>query len=147
MPTRRQFVQRTGTAAVAAAVAACGGGDGATGPGGGGNGGGNCNPAPGDVTIPLPAVGQTVNISGVGLGCQGVAVTRQSDTSVVAVSRQCTHQQCTVGLPPGPGQNMTCPCHGSVFTTSGSVVNGPATASLRSYASRIEGSNVVVTVS
>jgi cytochrome b6-f complex iron-sulfur subunit len=53
-------------------------------------------------------------------------------TNIVALSSICTHQGCTVGYNPSRG-DIECPCHGSVFSTSGSVLNGPATSPLRSY--------------
>jgi Rieske Fe-S protein len=100
-------------------------------------------------TIPLMGVGATVAIDGVGLGGYGVAVTRLSPTNVIAVSRVCTHAACEVNLPASPGQNMVCPCHGSVFTTGGAVVQGPAGAPLTTYSATIDAatSTVVVTVS
>ena len=53
-------------------------------------------------------------------------------TSIVALSSICTHQGCTVGYNQGKGY-IECPCHGSVFSTSGSVLAGPALSPLRSY--------------
>jgi cytochrome b6-f complex iron-sulfur subunit len=101
-------------------------------------------------------VGETIEIPRVGLGEHGVAVTRLSTTAVVAVSMECTHQGCKVALPGSPsgnptcewpGANLNCPCHCSSFTTTGTVVNGPATRNLKTYAARIVGSEVVVTLS
>ena len=53
-------------------------------------------------------------------------------TKIVALSAICTHQGCTVGYNPGAG-DIECPCHGSTFTLSGNVTNGPAFSPLRSY--------------
>jgi len=53
-------------------------------------------------------------------------------TSFVALSSICTHQGCTVGYNSGVG-NIQCPCHGSEYSTSGSVINGPAPLPLHSY--------------
>ena len=44
-----------------------------------------------------------------------------------AASAVCTHLGCTVNL---SGVGFHCPCHGSVFDTSGAVVSGPAPNSL-----------------
>jgi Rieske Fe-S protein len=137
MTTRREFVRRAALATGALAAVACGG-DGGTGPGG----------TPVTLRVALPAVGETVNVAG-GQGGQGIAVTRLSASSVIAVSRRCTHQGCTVGLPPSSLANMSCPCHGSVFTVSGAVVNGPAGSPLLVYPATIDTatSEVVITVS
>jgi len=53
-------------------------------------------------------------------------------TKIVALSAICTHQGCTVGFNSGKN-DIECPCHGSVFSTSGSVLNGPAASPLHSY--------------
>lgn len=53
-------------------------------------------------------------------------------TKIVALSAICTHQGCTVGYQ-SAADDIECPCHGSVFSTTGSVINGPASSPLRSY--------------
>ena len=142
MPTRRQFLAAAAASAAslaaAAALDACGA---------------PLAPSsdivgPPTVRIPLPSVGQTVGVDGVGEGGQGIAVTRVSDASVAAVSRLCTHQACTIELPaPSPGGYMICPCHGSLFTVQGAVVRGPAGSPLRTFAAGIDLPNnqVVIT--
>ena len=141
--TRRVFVVATG-ATVAGTLAGCGGGGGSpTAP--------SAPPTPptitGEVRVPLMGVGETVtafaNLVG---GLQTpMAVTRVSQTEVVAVSRVCTHEGCVVELPRSAGATLDCPCHGSRFRTTGQVVNGPATRALFPFPARIDGSVVVIT--
>jgi cytochrome b6-f complex iron-sulfur subunit len=50
----------------------------------------------------------------------------------IALDSTCTHEGCTISYD-SASNNLPCPCHGSVFATSGSVVNGPATLALKSY--------------
>ncbi len=131
MPTRRQFVVTTASAFAATALGACGA---PTAPGSGIVG-------PSTVKIPLMAVGATVGVDGVGEGGQGMAVTRLTTTSVVAVSRQCTHAGCTVALPSSPGGDLFCPCHGSAFSLQGAVLQGPAISALRKFPAAIDTTN------
>ena len=87
MTTRRAFLAGT-AAALGSAAAACGGDGTPTSQGG-----------TTTIRAPLPAVGVTVNVAG-GAANLGIALTRLSTTSVVAVSRRCTHEGCRVDLPP-----------------------------------------------
>jgi len=142
---RRRFVVIATEATVASALAGCGGGSPSspsptpaptpTGP-------------PNTVRIPLMGVGQSVAISVnlVGALATPVAVTRLSETTVVAVSRVCTHEGCTVGLPGSAAGTLDCPCHGSRFTVNGQVVNGPAARPLASFPAVIQGNEVVITL-
>lgn len=57
-----------------------------------------------------------------------VVVTQPAPADFRAFSAICTHQGCTVG--DVQGGTINCPCHGSKFSTDGSVVNGPATTPL-----------------
>ena len=131
MPTRREFVATAAAALATSALNACGV---PVGPG-------SALVGPQVVKIALPAVGQTVGVDGVGEGGQGMAVTRLSATAVVAVSRQCTHQGCTLALPASPGGLLACPCHASLFTVQGAVVQGPASSALRTFAAVIDVAN------
>lgn len=53
-------------------------------------------------------------------------------TGYVALSSICTHQGCTVAYN-GTANKIQCPCHGSEYSTTGSVLAGPAPAPLESY--------------
>jgi cytochrome b6-f complex iron-sulfur subunit len=63
----------------------------------------------------------------------------------VALSNVCTHQGCTVAYNAGAG-NIQCPCHGSVYTTNGSVIAGPAPRALKSYPVTLTGSILAISV-
>jgi glycine/D-amino acid oxidase-like deaminating enzyme/nitrite reductase/ring-hydroxylating ferredoxin subunit len=58
-----------------------------------------------------------------------VAVARDHQGQVHAVSAICTHLGCVVGFNDGD-QTWDCPCHGSRFALDGSVLDGPATEPL-----------------
>jgi Rieske Fe-S protein len=104
-------------------------------------------PITGEIHLPLMNVGETVGTSAnlVGGLSTPIAVTRVSQTEVVAVSRVCTHQGCIVDLPRSAGATLDCPCHGSRYLTTGQVVNGPAARNLFQFPARIQGDEVIVT--
>ena len=56
----------------------------------------------------------------------------------LALSSVCTHQGCEVSYNHG-NSNLPCPCHGSVFNTTGSVLQGPASSPLTKYEVTQEG--------
>ena len=56
----------------------------------------------------------------------------------LALSSVCTHEGCEVSYNHG-NSNLPCPCHGSVFNTTGSVLQGPASSPLRNYEVTQEG--------
>jgi cytochrome b6-f complex iron-sulfur subunit len=134
----------TSGAAAAAVVTGCGGGSPA-----GPTPGPAPTPAPtppaNEVRLPLPALGQTVPASGIVLRDPiPLAVTRLEASQVVAVTRVCTHEGCTVDLPRQSLGTLDCPCHGSRYLVTGEVVNGPAPRNLFSFPTRIENGEVVV---
>ncbi|RDI95614.1 ubiquinol-cytochrome c reductase iron-sulfur subunit [Meiothermus sp. QL-1] len=57
-------------------------------------------------------------------------VQRLGEIFLVAFSRTCTHQGCTVPLPDQRGI-MECNCHGSQFRADGTLLRGPASTDLR----------------
>jgi Rieske Fe-S protein len=61
--------------------------------------------------------------------------------AIAALSALCTHLECTVL--PATGM-LRCPCHGSAFDLSGTLLQGPATANLSRYAVTFDGTTVTV---
>lgn len=143
VPTRREFCAHTcqalSVAALAGAAAACGGDGSPTSPSGGSS-------APAMATISGTVAGRTVTVT-VGTGALATngsaaliqtslgsfAAFRQADNSVNVVTATCTHEGCTVSA--FANNRFVCPCHGSQFSTSGAVANGPATRALQSFPS------------
>lgn len=144
MPSRREFVVTT--AAAVAAAAGCGGGGSPTAPTPAATPTPAGTPSPNELRVPLPALGLTVGATGQLLTPLPLAVTRLTETKVVAVSRICTHEGCTVSLPVASLLTLDCPCHGSRFQVTGQVVNGPAARPLASFPTVIDGDQVVVTL-
>lgn len=79
-------------------------------------------------------------------GGRNVVIIRQNETEFLVVTAVCTHQGCDVNLPTSLGANIQCPCHGAQFSsTSGDVVQGPATLPLKKYPYRFDAArNVLV---
>jgi cytochrome b6-f complex iron-sulfur subunit len=71
------------------------------------------------------------NAGGFIITSQGIIVAN-TPAGYVAIDSTCTHQGCTIAYS-STNNNFPCPCHGSVFSTTGSVVNGPALTPLKSY--------------
>ena len=65
----------------------------------------------------------------------------------VVVSSRCNHQNCEVAAPASPGENLVCPCHLSEFSsTDGTLLVGPATASLVKYNSSFDSTTKILTI-
>jgi cytochrome b6-f complex iron-sulfur subunit len=63
------------------------------------------------------------------------AAIQHTQEGLIAISLVCTHLGCTVEENQ-EGDGFTCPCHGSRYSKSGNVLEGPATKTLARY--RIE---------
>jgi cytochrome b6-f complex iron-sulfur subunit len=59
-----------------------------------------------------------------------IALFKLSDQQFYAVLLRCTHQSCALDV---AGSIYTCPCHGSEFSTTGEVLEGPADQPLKTY--------------
>lgn len=78
------------------------------------------------------AANAALNTPGGSLITKGIIVANTGNNVFVALDSVCTHQGCTIGYDL-TANDFPCPCHGSVFSTTGSVINGPATIALKSY--------------
>jgi glycine/D-amino acid oxidase-like deaminating enzyme/nitrite reductase/ring-hydroxylating ferredoxin subunit len=59
------------------------------------------------------------------LGKGNIAVRKDANGSLHALSASCTHEGCTVTWN-NADQTWDCPCHGSIFSADGQVIHGPA---------------------
>lgn len=73
-----------------------------------------------------------------------IIIIRTGTSTYVALSSVCTHQSCTVAYS-SADDKIKCPCHGSMFSTGGSVVQGPAPTSLKSYTVTLSGTTLKIT--
>jgi cytochrome b6-f complex iron-sulfur subunit len=93
-----------------------------------------------DSASPLAAVGGAAMVT---VSTGSYLVARTSQTTVTTVTSVCTHEGCAVT---GFANSVyVCPCHGSEFSTSGAVVQGPAASALRQFPTTF--ANNVVTIS
>ena len=76
---------------------------------------------------------------------EGSIIIINTGDGFLALSSKCTHSGCTVNYDHSSG-NLPCPCHGSVFSTSGSVLNGPADSPLKKYDITQEGDILTITL-
>jgi len=90
-------------------------------------------PAGTKITLDLTTTDYSaLNSTGGSVVVQNIIVVNTGGGVFVALSSVCTHQGCTVNYS-SSGSNFVCPCHGSSYTLTGSVVNGPAELPLKSY--------------
>ena len=91
----------------------------------------------------LLVVGGALALGSNVIDSKGILLYRQSDTNVLAFSRNCTHNSCTIDS--FQNGTSTCPCHGSQFNTSGNFVVGPAVNPLTQYSAAIADNIVTIT--
>lgn len=70
-----------------------------------------------------------------------VYVLAQPDGSFIALSPICTHRGCTVDV---QGDRLVCPCHGSTYDRTGTVLRGPAERALARYRVHMTDSRVLM---
>lgn len=74
---------------------------------------------------------------------QGVIVARTMSGNYIAVAQACTHAGATVAYRSAQN-NFYCNAHGSVFSSSGNVTNGPASFPLKHYTCTLNGTSLRV---
>ncbi|MFZ9661712.1 MAG: ubiquinol-cytochrome c reductase iron-sulfur subunit [Chitinophagaceae bacterium] len=73
----------------------------------------------------------------------GVIVARTLSGQLIAVSESCPHQGVAVVFDENQGI-FVCNAHGSRFTSTGSVINGPANSPLKQYTVTVNGNIVTI---
>ena len=64
-----------------------------------------------------------------------------------AIGNKCTHMGCKLSEGEMDGENVTCPCHSSMFSLKdGTVVKGPAKKAEPSFKVKVQGDDVMVDV-
>ena len=150
---RREFCshacQAMSLIAVGSVLQGCSGGSSPTSPSGGGGSAlptvsGSVSNRTVSVTVdgasPLATVGGTALVQS-SLG--SFLVARISQDAFSALTAVCTHEGCTITNV--SGQTYICPCHGSEYNTSGSVLKSPATRPLTTYATAFAGTTLTIT--
>ena len=127
--TRRGVLAGAAALGIAGALAACGDDSTATPPSTGGNG--NTTVSAAKVPVGSAAiVGEVV-------------VSQPTAGSYKAFSAECPHQGCRVSRV--EGKQITCVCHGSVFSaTDGSVLSGPSPRGLTSRSVTVDGDSLTI---
>jgi Rieske Fe-S protein len=141
--SRREFCGAcvASCATLATIVTGCGGDGSPTGPSGGGGGS-----ATDLALLPGPFANARVRVTTTGTPLANVGgaarvesnaglflISRTSDTTFTVIDGTCTHEGCTITG--ATSSQFVCPCHGSRYSLTGQVQQGPAKASLRQYAS------------
>jgi len=72
-----------------------------------------------------------------------IIIARTLTNEFIAVSSLCTHQQVTIDFEPS-NNKFSCSAHGSVFSTTGAVLNGPAASPLKQYKTTLTGNSLRV---
>jgi cytochrome b6-f complex iron-sulfur subunit len=94
-----------------------------------------------DAASPLATVGAAALVQ---TGSGNFLVARTAQDTFTALTAVCTHEACTVTGFQSPV--FVCPCHGSQYTTAGTVARGPASAPLRQFATRFAGNVLTITI-
>lgn len=106
--------------------------------------GGNTGGSGVNFTLNLNDAGNAVlNNNGGFLIKDGVIVARTTAGAYIAVAAACPHEGTLLQFQ-GNSQRFYCPNHGSTFSESGNVLNGPASRDLKQYKTELTGTNLRV---
>lgn len=149
-PTRREFCTGCGVAAgliALAGVAGCSSGS-PTGPSGNAQSLASVTSTVSGRTVTVPigagsALSATGSMAMTRTSIGTFLLARTSATSLSVLTATCTHEQTTINL--ADGSQFVCPNHGAAFSTTGSVVKGPANRSLQQFPATISGDNATFT--
>ena len=70
-------------------------------------------------------------------------IKRTGDTKFMVLSIVCSHKKCDVDY---TGDGFECPCHGSTYSSTGKVLEGPAKKNLKSYKATFDADKNTLTI-
>lgn len=98
-----------------------------------------------DFTLDLTATANAnLNVLGGYIYKSGIIIAYTPVGTYIAVSQACTHEGVTVSYDK-TNRDFWCPSHGAKFSESGTVVQGPASVSLKQYTTALTGTSLRVT--
>jgi cytochrome b6-f complex iron-sulfur subunit len=97
-----------------------------------------------DAASPLASTGSAALVKTPTADPTAFLVTRTAQDTFTALTAICTHEGCTVDRFASPV--FVCPCHGSQYSTSGTVVMGPAPRALRQFTTRFTNNVLTITL-
>ncbi|WP_343048260.1 Rieske (2Fe-2S) protein [Cellulomonas humilata] len=116
--------------AAAGVLAACGGGTDTPSEGSSDGSAGESSAAAGGALAQVSDIPVGGAISATDADGKPIFLVQPEAGTVVGLSAVCTHQGCTVAV---DGEELACPCHGSVFDLTGANVSGPADKPLPAF--------------
>lgn len=138
--TREEFLDSIGVSVAALAIVSCE----ACKKDSGSSSGGTSGPSNVDFTLDLTSSANSALQSNGGyMVSNGVIVARTTAGAYIAVQSSCTHESYTL-IYQGSSSRFYCTNHGASFSNSGSVLNGPASKSLKVYNTTLTGSSLRV---
>ena len=97
-----------------------------------------------DFTIDLSAsTSSSLNTAGGFIYMNNIIIAKTTSGTFLAVSQACTHEGTTITYQ-SAGDRFFCPNHGSTFSNTGAVLNGPASRPLTQYKTSVSGNNLRV---
>ncbi|MCB0727922.1 MAG: Rieske 2Fe-2S domain-containing protein [Ignavibacteria bacterium] len=70
-------------------------------------------------------------------------IKRTGDSKFLVLSIICSHKKCDVDY---TGEGFECPCHGSTYSSTGKVLQGPAKKNLKSYKATYDAEKNTLTI-
>lgn len=136
---RKDFIEKVGMSGAALLVMGC---LGSCSKSGSSSSGGTTNTNPVDFTINITTAPYNVLQNAGGFyvdSATNVIIAKTSGGALIALSSLCTHQAVTIEFQ-NTNNRFYCSGHGSTFSTTGAVTNGPATTALKAYKTALSGS-------
>ncbi|MFV8367469.1 ubiquinol-cytochrome c reductase iron-sulfur subunit [Flavobacterium sp. XS1P27] len=144
--TRKEFFARVGFGAATVLVPACLAGLATSCSSDDSSTGGSSTPTPtatSNFTVDISTGPLATN--GGFIVTKGIIIARTTTGTFLAVSSSCTHEGVTLGYDKS-GNQFVCPRHNSQFTSTGTVISGPAPSNLKQYQTTLSGTTLTVMV-